>query len=224
MPVHPASARSIGASGSRPAQRRSIGDTPVKHLRYAIGIAIRPFETISSLVLAPHHFRVRLFGVCTLGILYGATELLYHWRGMPPLAEAFLRIPPEAYYLYEAFFNLPVALAGRLLMGSTIYLIVPRTGISYRDLLGVIGLPYGILVLPLMWVPETILGIAFSLPLGGELLAGAEYRVCRTGTLGVSAGCALAVRKLYALLYGRSLLNTLPGFVVSLFTSVVCIG
>lgn len=195
----------------------------MKYLSYAVGIIVRPSRTLSALVSDPDRFKVGLFGVLALGVLYGGTELLLYVQGIQPAGKPFLNIPVEKYYLYEGFFNLPVSLAGWLLMGSTIYLTVPGSDVSYSDLLGVIGLPYGILVLPLMWLPETVLAVGWP----SEWTAGwwttlTVFRVV-LGTLWVYVGCTLAVKRLYGLSLIRSCMHTLAGLAVGIGTSVIFI-
>jgi hypothetical protein len=198
------------------------GGTAVKYLRYAASIVVRPSKTASALVVDPDHFRVGLLGVLALGVLYSATAFLLYARGVSAAAP-FLALPLESYYLYQTLFNLPVALASWLLMGSTLYLIVPGRDISYRRLLGVVGLPYGILVLPLMWLPETIVVIGWpSVWTASWWVALTPVRVV-LGTLWVYAGCTLCVKELYNLSVLRSSLYALAGLLVGIATSLVFI-
>lgn len=46
-------------------------------------------------------------------------------------------------------------------MGCAVYFSLPRGNVRFDDTLAVLGLPYGILVLPLMWLPETIVAIGY---------------------------------------------------------------
>ncbi len=195
----------------------------MKYLEYALGIIFRPRKTISGLIDNPHRFQIGFFGVLALGILYAATAFLRYARGMLPLTAPFVRLPLETYYLYEGFFNLPVALAGWVLMGSGIYLTIPQREHSYRDLLGVIGLPYGVLALPLMWLPETIAAIA------GPCIWNTNWWIAMTpvrvavGTLWLYIVCAFAIREFYGLRLTWSLLYTLVGLIAALSISAVFI-
>ncbi len=194
----------------------------MKYLSYATGIVIRPSKTISALIADPDRFKVGLFGVLALGVLYAATAFLLYARGISAVGP-FLTLPVDTYYLYEGFFMLPVSLAAWLLMGSTVYLTVPRTDVSYRDLLGVIGLPYGILVLPLMWLPETIVVIGWPAVWITDWWSTLTALRVGLGTLWVYAGCTLAVKELYDLSLSRSLLHTLAGLLVGMAASVIFI-
>ena len=99
-------------------------------------------------------------------------------------------------------------------MGCTVYLTLPRQGVRFEDVLAILGLPYSILVLPLMWLPETVVVIGYpsfwSSPLWSTLT---PIRVV-LGTFWVYIVCALAIKTLYKVSLTRSLLHTLAGMTV----------
>jgi hypothetical protein len=191
-------------------------------LRYAVGIIIRPTETLRVLGEDANRFRIGLASVVALALLYSITLLRLYSQGIP-VVSPLLAIPPSRYYLYEAFFLLPVSLAGWLLMGTTIYLFGPSTQPEFKRLLALLGLPYGILVLPFMWLPETI--VAFAHP---EVWT-ARWWVSLTpvrvtlGTLWVLGGCVEATRQHCQLPMLRSVLLALTGLVAALALSFVFI-
>jgi len=78
-----------------------------KYSFYALGIIIRPKQTIDNLVKDSNHLKVGLFGVITLGILYSISCFVGYLQGIQP-SNSLLRLPLESYYLYEASFMLPV--------------------------------------------------------------------------------------------------------------------
>jgi hypothetical protein len=186
-----------------------------KYLSYAIGIVSHPSKTVANLVGDPNNLRVGLFGVMTLGILYSISCFIGYLQGIQP-SNSLLRLPLESYYLYEASFMLPVTLASWILGGTIIYFSLPRRGIKYEDVLGVLGLPYGILVLPFMWLPEIIVTIAFPHLWGSDptWLMVEPVRVT-LGSAWVYIGCSLAVKELYKLSWRRALLHTLIGLAVA---------
>ena len=186
-----------------------------KYSFYALGIIIRPKQTIDNLVKDSNHLKVGLFGVITLGILYSISCFVGYLQGIQP-SNSLLRLPLESYYLYEASFMLPVTLASWILGGTIIYFSLPRQGIKYEDVLGVLGLPYGILVLPFMWLPEIIVTIAFPHLWGSDptWLMVEPVRVA-LGSAWVYIGCSLAVKELYKLSWRRALLHTLGGLAVA---------
>ncbi len=195
----------------------------MEYLNYATGIIFHPSKTIRELIEDPRRFKVGLFGVLALGILYAATAFVLYARGVSPVTPPFIRLPVETYYLYQVFFNLPVALAGWLLMGSTIYLTIPRPEKTYQDVLGLIGLPYGILVLPFIWLPETLAAIG-----GASVWYANWWRILTpirvaSGTIWVYLVCAFAVKEFYRLGLTRSLLHTLAGLLAGLSMSLVFI-
>ena len=196
----------------------------MSYLKYTVGIIIRPVQTIRSLRRDPNRFTIGLFGVLTLGVLYAATAFLLYARGITPQSESLLRLPLKTHYLYQGFFNLPVTIVSWLLMGCTVYLTLPRRDVRFEDVLAVLGLPYGILVFPLMWLPETVVAIGWL-----SLWASNPWWLTLTpirvalGTLWVYIVCVLAIKELYQLSLIRSLLHTLAGLIVGLGTAVIFI-
>jgi len=186
-----------------------------EYLFYAIGIIIRPKQTVNNLVKDPNHLKVGFFGVMTLGILYGISCFLGYAQGIQP-SNSLLRLPLESYYLYEGYFMLPVTLASWILGGTVIYFLLPRQGIRYEDTLGVLGLPYGILVLPLMWLPEIIVTIGYPHLWGSDpvWLTVEPVRVA-IGTAWVYIICSLSIKELYNISWRRALLRTLIGLAVA---------
>ena len=184
------------------------------YLNYAIGIIIRPQETVKNLTENPNRFKVGLFGVLTLGILYSISCFIGYAQGIHPTG-AWLKIPLDSYYLFEGIFMIPVAIASWLLMGCTVYFILPRTHLRFEDVLGIIGLPYGILVLPFMWLPEIIISIGFPHLWGSDpvWLTIEPIRVA-LGTIWVYIICTLAIKELYRISWARALGVTLIGIAV----------
>ncbi len=194
-----------------------------KYLKYALDIIISPKRAILNLVDDPHRFRIGLFCVLALGVLYAVTAFRLYSVGIPATTPPLLRLPADKYYLYEVFFVIPVDLAGWLLMGSTIYLIHSKSKRDYKDVLAVLGLPYGMLVFPFMWLPETV--IAFGWP---QIWLSDWWQILTPirsalGTIWVYIGCALAVKELYGLSWRRSLLITFAGLIVGLGNCMIFI-
>ena len=103
---------------------------------YALGIVFQPLSTLHALARDPRRFRAGLLAMFVAGVLYSITGFMLYVRGISPDA-VWLTPPEDSYYLYEALFNLPVGLAGWLLMASAIYLSPPEGKVSYEDVLGV---------------------------------------------------------------------------------------
>ncbi len=200
------------------------GPGPMKYLKYALDILIAPKRAILTLIDDPLRFKVGLFSVLALGVLYAVTAFRLYSLGIPAtIPPPFLRLPADTYYFYEGFFMIPVDLAGWLLMGSTIYLINSRSTRDYKDLLAALGLPYAVLVLPFMWLPETV--VAFAWPqvwLSGWWTILTPIRSA-LGTIWVYIGCVLAVKELYKLSLRRSLLVAFAGLIVGLGTCMIFI-
>ena len=186
-----------------------------KYISYSCRIIIHPKQTISNLVKDPKRLRVGLFGVLTLGILYAISCFLGYLQGIQP-SNSLLKLPLESYYLYESYFMLPVTLASWLLGGVAIHFSLPRREIRYKDVLGVIGLPYGILVLPFMWLPEIIVTIGFPYLWGSDpvWLAVEPIRIA-LGSAWVYIVCTLSIKELYRIGWRRALLHTLLGLAVA---------
>ncbi len=135
----------------------------------------------------------------------------------------FLALPVDRHYFYQGFSNLPVSLASWWLMGSSIDLMAPRADITFRKLLGAIGLPYGILVLPLMWLPDTIVLIGWPwMWMAPWWVAVTPVRVA-LGTLWVYSSCTLAVKVIYGFSFFRAAPATFMGLVVAIAMSFVFI-
>ena len=189
--------------------------TLVTYPNYALGIIIRPSRTVRNLLENPNRLKIGLFGVLTLGILYSISCLIGYAQGIHPTG-AWLNIPLESYYLYEGIFMIPVALTSWLLMGCVIYFMLPRTHLRFEDVLGVIGLPYGILVLPFMWLPEIIVTIGFPHLWGSDpLWLTIEPIRIALGTIWIYLVCALSVKELYRISWSRALAVTLVGVAVA---------
>ncbi len=213
----------MAAQASKFLNENTVRTGPAKYLKYALDITISPRRAILSLVDDPHRFRVGLFCVLALGVLYAVTAFRLYSVGIPATTPPFLRLPTNTYYLYEVFFVIPVDLAGWLLMGSTIYLVHLKSKRDYKDVLAVLGLPYGILVFPFMWLPETI--VAFGWP---HIWLTNWWQIMTPirsalGTIWVYVGCVLAVKELYALSLRRSLLIAFAGLIVGLGTCMIFI-
>ncbi len=194
-----------------------------KYLKYTLDIIISPRRAVLNLVGDPHRFRIGLFCVLALGVLYAVTAFRLNSVGIPATTPPFLRLPAGNYYLYEVFFVIPVDLAGWLLMGSTIYLLTSKSTRDYKDVLGLLGLPYGILVFPFMWLPETVVAFGFPqvwLTNWWQILTPIRSAL---GTIWVYIGCVLAVKELYGLSWRRSLLISFAGLIVGLGTCMIFI-
>jgi hypothetical protein len=143
-------------------------------------------------------------------------------RGQCPASfEPFLRLSTESYYLYDAIFNFPVTILSWFLFGCTIYLSIPRQDVRFEDTLAVLGLPYGILVLPLMWLPEAVMTICW--PSWYHELWWRQLTIVRVvlGTIWLYIGCAIAVKELYKVSLPRSLFHTLIGLIAALVMSII---
>lgn len=194
----------------------------MSYINYAIGIIIRPLKTIRNLREDSNRFIIGLFSVLTLGALYSATAFLLNARDIPAQAP-FVRLPTESHYFYQGFFTLPVSLASWFFMGSTIHLTIPGPEPRYKDVLALIGLPYDILVLPLMWLPETIIVIGFpSIWNVGWWILLTAIRVA-LGTIWVYIVCVIAIKELYKLSWACSLLHTLTGLIMGVGIAAIFI-
>lgn len=192
------------------------------YLSYFYGIIIHPKSTIKSLIEDPNRLRVGFFAVLLLGVLYTANYYIGYMNGHYPASfEPFLRLPTEGYYLYNALFNLPISILSWLLFGCTIYLSIPQNDVRFEDTLAVLGLPYGILILPLMWVPEIVMTIGW--PNWYYESWWMQLTVIRVvlGTVWMYVGCTIAVRELYKVSLPRSLFHTIIGVIVALVISLI---
>ncbi len=197
---------------------------PAKYLKYVLDIIIAPQKAILQLVDDPYRFRVGLFSVLALGVLYAVTAFRLYSVGIPAtIPPPFLRLPAGAYYFYEGFFMIPVDLAGWLLMGSTVYLIHSKSNRDYKDVLAVLGLPYAILVLPFMWLPETVVAFAWPQVWLSDWWTILTPIRSALGTVWVYIGCVVAVKELYKFSLPRSLLIAFAGLIVGLGTCMIFI-
>ncbi len=195
----------------------------IKYLKYGVDIIISPQRAVLNLVDDPQRFKVGLFCVLALGVLYAITAFRLYTVGIPATTPPFLKLPADSYYLYEVFFVIPVDLAGWLLMGSTIFLLHSQSKRDYKDVLAVLGLPYAILVFPLMWLPETV--VAFGWP---QIWMSDWWQFMTPirsalGTIWVYIGCVLAVKELYGSSWLRSLPIAFAGLIVGLGTCMIFI-
>ncbi|NLI98037.1 hypothetical protein GX441_05175 [bacterium] len=206
---------------------------------YAWGIIANPVKTIRRLNDDPKRLLYGFFGVLTLGVLYAATALILWSRGIG-VESNWIRIPCEQHYLWQGFFNLPVSIAGGLLTSSVIYLIMPRNtrntantckksfsefldNDKFDDVLAAVGLPYGILVLPLMWLPETLVAIFWpSLWTTPVWKIVSLFRV-GFGSLWVLMSIIIAVKETCKPSWARAVFVGLVGMIAGLALSIVFI-
>jgi hypothetical protein len=85
------------------------------------------------------------------------------------------------------------------------------------------GLPYGILVLPLMWLPETVVVIGRPSVWMTDWWGALTVARVALGTLWVFAGCTLSVREVYKVPVLRAASYTLGGIAAGLALSSVFI-
>lgn len=202
----------------------------MNYFSYAWGIIANPVKTIRRLNDDPKRLLYGFFGVLTLGVLYAATALILWSRGIG-VESNWIRIPCEQHYLWQGFFNLPVSIAGWLLTSCVVWLLMPRNtcfcdsrdNVKFDYILAGIGLPYGILVLLLMWLPETLVAIFWpSLCTTPVWKIVSLFRV-GFGSLWVLMSIIIAVRETYKSSWVRAIFVGLVGMIAGLVLSVVFI-
>lgn len=194
----------------------------MKYFVYAWGIIAEPVKTIRRLNEDPKRLLYGFSGVLTLGVLYAATAFILWSRGVG-VESNWIRVPTEQHYLWQGFFNLPVSIAGWLITSSVIWLMMPREKVRFDDILAAVGLPYGILVLPLMWLPETLVAVFWPRIWTTSVWKTITLFRVGLGSLWVLAGLVIAVKETYKSSLARTILAALLGMIAGLALSVVFI-
>jgi len=103
--------------------------------------------------------------------LYSLTSLLLYWRGNLPQG-ALLPIPPERWYLYQAFYTTPVGFVSIALLAVIAYGLSRRIGGSgrWQDSWMLLSLASTLPWVFFTWIPETAFALAGRpFPWGGTI-------------------------------------------------------
>lgn len=128
----------------------------MKFLRYLIGTAIQPGDTLNRLIADRHKVAYGLAACLLIGVLYTITVAglaIVHARIMFP---AWLPIPADQYYFWEMFFTVPVFIFGWILAAGIAYLSGRWLGGSgtFEDTLACLAFAMAVPTF-VMWLVET---------------------------------------------------------------------
>jgi len=151
-----------GARRARSGSAGVLGRT----MRYAGGFITHPRRAADAIASDPQGLWVGLvLGILFLGA-YALTVLIYHLLGHQPVAQPFLRIPPERWYLVQTFTTLPVGMAAFFTYAGVAYSICRAWGarvLPWPDWVESLR----IFVLPIAWWKRLGAVIAATIPFAG---------------------------------------------------------
>ena len=131
-------------------------------IRYWALATVHPARAIEA--LKGHHSKVAngFWINAIFAGLYTITVLIYSATGRQPALAPWIPIAAERYYLYQALWTIPWALATWIMMAGICHLSAiagrrQRTGYQFEDALVVCALGWVVPNLICMWIPETLL-------------------------------------------------------------------
>jgi len=190
---------------------------------YAWGTLLRPGTTFEKLLAEPLPIVYGSLAILLVGALYTITVIIGYLNGFGAPTLPFLPIAAKDYYLYEAFFTIPVFWICALILAAVVQFFSVFSGGKgkFEDGVAIAGFSLFITIIPFMWIPETIM-VVFNLHLPGAELTGTIgldptvdliFRQCGT-VLWQLAVTLIGVRKVQRLSWGKTLLIGLIGFIV----------
>lgn len=133
-------------------------------IQHQLGILCRPTTTIARFMRCERRLGYGLYTVLLFGSVYTlGVSLAYALDHRPYGVPLLLRIPIEVYYLYEAFFLLPVTLCTWVMFAGLVRLLAlacQGKG-SFEDTLAVTGLPF-VSLIAFMFIPDVL--VDYALP------------------------------------------------------------
>lgn len=130
-----------------------------RFLNYCWGTLASPVKTFTKLLDDPHKLKFGFIACLMLGVLYSVLVLVAYLNDVPPVLEPLLPIPLESYYLWQAYFTVPVSLITFLVFAALAQLIArPFKGEgSFRGNFAVLNFGYVVPALVLFWLPEMVM-------------------------------------------------------------------
>jgi len=130
-----------------------------RFLNYCWGTLSSPAKTFTNLLDDPHKLKLGFIVCLTLGILYSILVLVAYLNGIPPVVKPILPIPLESYYLWQAYFTIPVSLITFIVFAALAQLIArPFKGVgSFSGNFAVLSFGYTVPSLVLFWLPEMVM-------------------------------------------------------------------
>lgn len=126
---------------------------------YVFGTLVRPGRTFSLLLKEKRPMAYGLACVLLVGVLYSISVAFGYLNGFGAMVQPFIPIGAKDYYLYETFFTVPAYLLAALTFAAVAQSLSALSGGKgrFEDCVAVSGFALYATILPLMWVPETIL-------------------------------------------------------------------
>ena len=142
-----------------------------KWFLYFSRMITRPRTTAGIMLGAKDAVSLGFLYTVGFSFLYSLTSALLYWRGNLPLG-ALLPIPPERWYLYQAFYTIPVGFASIALLAAVAHGLARLLGGSgrWQDSWMLLSLASTLPWIFFTWIPETVftlLGRPF--PWGGTI-------------------------------------------------------
>jgi len=192
-----------------------------KFLQYLLMPVYKPGSGLRQLIFDRRSVAYASLAIFLLGLLYSIALYSGYRHGFGAVTPPALNISAAQYYLWEAFFGIPVYFATAILFAGTARLLAMAwhgQG-SFELLYAMYGLFSFLPMFILLWLPEAALMIFFpeqkSQPLGGFALMPAWLDAARQilSVLWTLALLWLGVRQSERLSWASSLLVTLLGFI-----------
>ena len=190
---------------------------------YAWGALLRPGTTFEKILAEPLPIFYGSLAILLVGALYAITVIIGYLNGFGAPTPPFLPIAAKDYYLYEAFFTIPVFWICALILAAVVQFLAVFSGGQgkFEDGVAVAGFSLFITIIPFMWIPETIM-VVFNLHLPGAELTGTiglnptVDLVFRQGgtVLWQLAVTLIGVKKVQQLSWRKTLVIGLIGFIV----------
>ena len=130
-----------------------------KFLNYCWGMLTSPAKTFTKLLDDPHKLKFGFIACLMLGILYSVLVLVAYLNDVPPVLEPLLPIPLESYYLWQAYFTVPISLTMFFIFAALAQLISRsfKGKGSLRGNFAVLNFGYTVPSLVLFWLPEMVM-------------------------------------------------------------------
>ena len=130
-----------------------------RFLSYCWGTLTSPAKTFTKLLDDPYKLKLGFIACLMLGVLYSILVLVAYLNNVPPVLEPILPIPLESYYLWQAYFTIPVSLITFLVFAGLAQLIArPFKGVgSFSGNFAVLSFGYTVPSLVLFWLPEMVM-------------------------------------------------------------------
>jgi len=130
-----------------------------RFLNYCWGTLTSPSKTFTKLLDDPNKLKFGFTACLMLGILYSILVLVAYLNDVPPVLKPILPIPLESYYLWQAYFTVPVSLIMFTVFAGLGQLIAkPLKGQgSFSGNFAVLNFGYTVPSFVLFWLPEMVM-------------------------------------------------------------------